>query len=319
MKLYNPPRLTGRYLDPVMRSRWLTSGPMCEKLQSAVAAWFNVRPEQVVLGASATACFQACLWLISLCNRRHGRLYIAKGTWPGMHQATWLVPGIQRQPSRYTADIIVLTDIGGRRLCPEDEVQGFPPAVQWLIHDACHSWTMNRNCDFTLVSFYPTKLVPGAEGGAVICHSPDLAWKLRQLLYCGLEPGRAGMGIPPLLKGMKANMTDIAAALNLEALERAPRYIEAQGKAWERMAEVGRDMNFRIRQQPTRPYLMQLEVPPGKNVRELIHRLKERGIPAAWNFPPNQLLTLPCHPSMTRAEMRRIFANVIFAENALRL
>lgn len=302
MKLFAPPSLQGRHLSETLASDWLTTGPQCGLFQEEVAATFpETRSDQIVLGSSVTTCFEAILGLIAIRNNRHRKIYIADATWPGMHQAIWNMPGLVRVSMPSEADIVVLTDIGGRRLCEEDErhlYTGKP--VNWLIHDASHSWVPKPNADFALMSCYPTKLLAGAEGGVVRCYSPNDARDLRRFLYNGLEPGRAGQGDIPSLQGRKGNMTDVTAALNREALENMPAYLRHIRGAWHVMAQMAEEAGVPYRKQPERPYLFQIEVPRGPfdsgtdmRLGEIMHTLGKKSIPSARNFRPSGLLTVP--------------------------
>jgi hypothetical protein len=266
---------------------------MCERLMQALGAFFGVDPARIVLGASATACWQGILDMIG-----PARVLLTDATWPGMHLAV----SYTRTTSQ--AIIQVRTDIGGRRC---DDPAWIAGAVR--VKDACHSWVPDPTAEFTIFSFYPSKLAPsGAEGGVVLTGDPGRAELLRRYLYCGMRPGQAGSGEPPSVPGRKANMTDVAAALNLEALERAPRYMREVADAWGRMAEIGRQMELQIRQQDIRPYLFQVEVPESwPPIPELMATLRTWSVPSAWNFPPAPLLTLPCHPAMSNEEMKRVF------------
>jgi dTDP-4-amino-4,6-dideoxygalactose transaminase len=203
-------------------------------------------------------------------------------------------------------DVRVLTDIGGRRsIDPIQDIQGTV-----YIHDACHSWMPDPAAAFGLVSFYPTKLVPGAEGGAVICSHEEAAEELASWLYCGLVPGSAGQGHRPERAGRKANMTDVTAALNREALELAPAHIRATGEAWLQLADAAFRRDIPYRYQNERPYLFQVEVPFEENVQPFRARLAARGVPSAWNFRPSSLVTIPCLPGTTQSRAKDLMDKV---------
>lgn len=293
MKLFDPPRLTGKYLSKTLASGWLTSGPRCQELQEATAAFIGCRPEQVVLASSATAAWQGILDLLG-----HVVVRLTPATWPGMyHVIRNSVAGLW-YPSNDKWDVRVETDIGGRRLSDYDKQ--WVVSGRWYVHDACHSWLPDPKADFGLVSFYPTKLVPGAEGGAVICKRPEDAEQLRLWLYCGLKPGGAARGETPAVWGRKANMTDVTAALNLEALELAPKHIQNIEEAWCTMS--GRaywlQIGHLVRQQNERPYLFQIDYDFKKG--------PPTHCPWARNFAPANLLTLPCYPGLSKAQAQDI-------------
>jgi DegT/DnrJ/EryC1/StrS aminotransferase family protein len=297
--LFAPPKLTGKYLHKTLASGWLTSGARCAELREVVAAFLNRRPEQVVLAASATAGFQAVVDLVRDRRRCWGDISVrlTPATWAGMTNAAhypW-----QDGPLG-APDIYVRTDIGGARPSEYDASLHRPPCRVY-VHDSCHSWLPHLDADFGLVSFYPTKLVPGAEGGAVICKNPLDAEPLQRLLYCGLVPGSGSR--EPKGWGRKANMTDVTAALNLEALELAPKYIEQIEEAWCTLSGAAYFLGIahRVRQQAIRPYLFQLAhdfatTPPPKHC------------PWARNFAPANLITLPCFPGLTKGQAQDILA-----------
>jgi dTDP-4-amino-4,6-dideoxygalactose transaminase len=216
--------------------------------------------------------------------------------------------GCFRWPELYSRepDVVVLTDIGGRRgIDPLPSIQG-----KVYVHDACHSWMPDPAAAFGLVSFYPTKLVPGAEGGAVICREEADAEELASWLYCGLVPGSAGQGHQPTRAGRKANMTDVTAALNREALELAPAHIRATGEAWLQLADAAFRRDIPYRYQNERPYLFQVEVPTQDDVQPLRAGLEAMGVPSAWNFRPSPLVTIPCLPGTTRSQAKDLMDKV---------
>lgn len=291
LPLFSPPKLTGKYLTDVLASRWLTTGPMNDRLRVALSEFFGVDSMSVVLCSSATAGFQAILDLL----QPHWAA-IDDSTWPGMYHVLHHFKSVPGGPV-----LVVETDIGGRRSkSPPDLRQPTPP--QFLLHDACHSWIDDKAAAFTLFSCYPTKLVPGAEGGVILC-SPAHAEHLRAWVHCGLIPGTGGWQ-KPKLPGRKANMTDVQAALNLEALELAPAYMKEIEISWHLLAGYCQHHGIPYRDQPIRPYLFQLEVDPN-DYRDL---LEERI--ASWNFPPAKLLTIPCIPGLTTRQIEQYFERI---------
>jgi hypothetical protein len=209
MDLYKPPRLTGKYLDKVLASRWLTEGPMVERFREAVAEKLGVGPDRIALAARATSGFQAvldflhhnyswgeiwsgdCLFVdcteATFIGIRHSIRHAGLGVW----DRTW----VSGRP-----DVLVKTDIGGRRLAEEDEntstrvyVAGGAADPKWYIHDACHSWLPDPAADFAVLSCYPTKPVPGAEGGVVVCKEPEHAREIESWCTSGLDPVHPGV------------------------------------------------------------------------------------------------------------------------------
>ena len=308
-KLFDPPALTGKYLAEVLASKWLTMGPMCERLQDRLAEYFKRDKDCVVLAGSATVGFQAVMDHLVTHRRGFGDgtwVEIRKDTWPGMRQAVRHA-GLELGGT-VPAKILVHTDIGGAEPAPK------PPQDKlntWFIHDACHSWRPIVWADFAVMSFYPTKLVAGAEGGVVLCSSAYRAADLRLRLNCGLAPAH-GAGAKRLLypevEGRKGNMTDVQAALNLEALELAPAYMAEIAASWEIMRFAATTYDLEYRYQPLQPYLFQVEVEGRDRVPEVRLELERLGVPSAWNFPPNRYVTLPLYPGLKVSEANEIMA-----------
>lgn len=205
------------------------------------------------------------------------------------------------------ADVVILTSIGGSALIDPNRRES--DEGQTWIHDACHSWMLEWWADWTFFSLYPTKLVPGVEGGVVVAPSEEDAEELEKWLYCGLRPGGAGRGEKPWCPGRKANMTDVNAALNLEALELAPDYIEGIQESWRAYAELATEHMIPYRGQPYRAYLFQIEVPASK-VMDVRESLATWGVPSAWNFPPAGLVTIPLYPRMSKTVQSLVLCQV---------
>lgn len=319
MKLFDPPILCGKYLSttvaqakgedgdvtcPVLESGWLTTGSMCRRLKERLAKYLQCSSKQISLTSSATAGFQAVLDYLHN-ERGLDWVNITDATWPGMHQAIFHAGML-----RGAGEVHVFTHIGGPLESDGSPDPAAPCSVNIL--DACHSWVCPPSwADFVLYSFYPTKLVPGCEGGVVVSKDPDMAVAIDDWSYCGLRPGEAGQGRQPRVCGRKANMTDVAAALNLEALELSTDYRRDISAAWCKLAVAADRWKVAYRMQPVAgAYLFQLE---HADVPVLRLALASRGIPTAWNFYPAPLVTLPMWPCMTEYEANWIIHQVVEA------
>lgn len=281
--LFRPPRLKGKYLDGVLSSGHLTTGPMVERLREALGEYFGVFPGLIALGASATACFQAL--------RDH-----LDESWFQFDGPTWpLLVQIAHEQGKIRGfacqRVDVVTDIGGTMRLP-----GPKWPTSWAVHDACHGWTY-QHADYTLLSFYPTKLCGAAEGGALIFNGPEAGVEAEEVQLL-LNSGIPGAGSAPDYsradpRGRKANMTDVQAALALEALEDLPRRKEAARSDWEIAESYFSEFcgdQVTVKPQPIQPYLFQVKC---SDVPRAIGLLRAAGVGAAWNFPPSQWLTVP--------------------------
>jgi dTDP-4-amino-4,6-dideoxygalactose transaminase len=284
--LFKPAPLSGKYARRVAASPHRTTGPQCARLKKALAAEFPMwTPDQIVLGNSATACFEALLRVMK------GKVLFIGETYP-------LLPSInQRQPSHSAVLGYVHTDIGG---VTADRFAGY-------LLDCCHSWAPSHRFEYSLVSFYPTKLVPGVEGGALFCQSTLMAQRLQATLNCGffqdLDRTRTRVWEDMESNAMKGNMTDVAAAYNREALEHLHHQIRGIRNT---QVQICREIFEHPRLRRGR-YLMQVQVP---DVPEAQKIAKGMGVASGWNFPPNQWLTVPSWAGMNEDQIGKVTAVV---------
>lgn len=304
--LFKPPIHTGKYMADVVCSGWYAPGRQNQLFKEELCNFFrslDPTPNHFVLGSSATALFQALLMTF-----RRDSLVTAcfmEPTWPGMYTALRATGG---GFSSLCPSIIVQTDIGGAALRSVDKK--LYPERPWL-RDACHSWFKDPLSDYMLLSCYPTKLVPGAEGGVLYCKNLDHALAVDEMVRSGV-PALYTSSSHSRLEGfsdpkheyvrgaLKATMPDLLAALNREALEAAPNYISDIAEAWHKLELTAEDLEIPHKPQPLRPYLFQVGVPGTLPSRQsLVAHLTDAGIPTAWNFPPHLWVTLPCFPGMS--------------------
>lgn len=308
--LFKLPRHSGKYIKGVLKSGWYAPGPLGELLKKKLGEMFTYSPEQIVLTASATASFGAVLGLIRWAGSNL-QVAISDHTWAGMYR-TLEQEGFHENTAG-VADVRVDSDLGGAT------THNIPigPQPPFTIQDCSHGWIPRQGYDFSIASFYPTKLVPGAEGGVIFCKSRENAALLEKQINCGLGalwalpgpghslakvPGRHGQGraydVVGHAIGRKATMPDLLAAINLEALEGHREYAEGIAKSWRLLEAAAMGLGIRYVFQDVQPYLFQVELPNTPSVPRARAALLERGVETAWNFPPAPLLTVPCWPGM---------------------
>lgn len=319
MRLHNPPILTGKYLKATLESGHLAAGAQVEALRWELGAYFGVSPETVVLGSSATALGLA---LFDYLEKEHRWIRFPELS-PGFngHTSAVVWPVFRNMFRRHNVDAKALvgsqrgqwlTDIGGASVF-QDEVDSTLVSVL----DACHSWRLLEGVDFTLLSFYPTKLCAGAEGGAIVCTSSHAAADLQRLVNCGLD--RAG-DRPSFYhmdyRGRKASMTDVTAALNREALEGLGQRKRDVHQQWVAMRDqflsrVGPKTEVdRIVSQPEQAYLLQLRVDAPAKAFAIAD---EVGVATQVNFPPSTAVTFPCWPGLALYEQELVFEAMVEA------
>jgi dTDP-4-amino-4,6-dideoxygalactose transaminase len=121
-----------------------------------------------------------------------------------------------------------------------------------VIEDAAHAigaeWRGRRIGGFGNVaafSFYVTKNISTAEGGALMTDDPKIAAEVERLALHGLSLGAwqrfsdSGFRHYEVVRpGFKYNMTDIQAAMGLHQLPRLDEWIDRRAELWERYDEL---------------------------------------------------------------------------------
>ena len=193
---------------------------------------------------------------------------------------------------------------------------GAPAAVGYasIIDDAAHGLPRGvPETAATITSFYATKLIGGAEGGAVLGPHAETVRDTRDYTDKPLSGAR-----------LNDKMNDMEAALTLAQLKRLPELLAAREQLatryGERLSNVGlpRDVAGRVWYR----YAIECE-----DARELAARLERHGVIA---HPPvedwrdeaqrdatpiasrayERLLSLPLYPTLTEPEQDRVIAAV---------
>lgn len=117
-----------------------------------------------------------------------------------------------------------------------------------IVEDAAHAigaeWRGKRigaHGNLTAFSFYVTKNITTAEGGAIATNDPEIAAAVERLALHGLSAGAWQRFSDTRFKhydvvdpGFKFNMTDLQAALGLHQLPRLDAWIERRAELWDR-------------------------------------------------------------------------------------
>ena len=235
---FSPPSLGSAEEDAVLevlRSRWLTSGKQVEAFERAIEALVG---RKAYATSSATMGFQALLLAIGV--GPGWKVCFPAVTFSGVPMQAFMMGatvqfvdidenGFMDMPADWKSaakQIVVPTHLAG--------AVASVPAIRarigssLLIEDCAHLYPGFRsdayvagactNSDYSIFSFYPTKCVATAEGGAVTA-AHDLALKSARLhgfdrdsaSHHATNGGPGGYDVVGL--GTKANMSDVAAAI----------------------------------------------------------------------------------------------------------
>jgi UDP-4-amino-4,6-dideoxy-N-acetyl-beta-L-altrosamine transaminase len=174
-----------------------------------------------------------------------------------------------------------------------------------LLEDAAHSIgstyrgrPVGSLADLTTFSFFPTKNLTTAEGGAVVSPDPELAARAHRFHFIGLERDRSRMRHPdegPWHQevhewGLNYRLPDVLAALGLSQLRRLEAFKARRAEVFARYAEGLADVDglgLPTVRDDVDPiwHLYPVRVRGGRR-REVFERLREQGIGVQVNYIP---------------------------------
>jgi dTDP-4-amino-4,6-dideoxygalactose transaminase len=351
----------------VLGSGWLTTGPEVAEFEREFADW--VGAEHAVAIASCTAAIELSLRALQLpvgarvlsstmtfCGALHAIVHaglrpILVDVNPDtqMPDAATVAAAVRREGP---ADAMVVLHFAGDPAPVEEMAEAAELPLTRVVEDAAHALGTQvgkRNVGTlsaaTCFSFYATKNLPIGEGGMVTTDDPDIEAHLRRARLHGMSrdawsrysPGsswRYQVGVP----GLKANMTDIQAAIGRAHLSHFPSWQKRRGQLADHydrlLAEVP---GIRPAHRPGcgrhawHIYVIRVEPAYGVSRDELIELLAERGISCSVHFIPNhhhpyfeellgadpadfpgaeavfpQIVSLPLHPRLDEEDVDRI-------------
>ena len=160
-----------------------------------------------------------------------------------------------------------------------------------VVEDAAHSFGVRYGHligDTACYSFYPNKNITSGEGGMVVCKTKEIAENVRRVTTQGLNTDshmRYSAKYVAHYKvespGIKANMSDIHAAIGLAQLKRWPQFEGKRKAIWEIYEEA-----FGKKPAPHSRHIYTIAV---ENRNAIRYRLYEAGIGTGIHFNPLHL------------------------------
>jgi UDP-4-amino-4-deoxy-L-arabinose-oxoglutarate aminotransferase len=306
-------------VNHVLRSGWITTGPMAAQFEKQLANYCGVQ-ESVVL-ASATAGMH--LLLMSLGIGPGDEVITPSMTWVStvnlitLSGAKPVFADIDRDTLMVTPYTVAACMSERTRLIVPVHFAGAPvdlhPLRQMagkrqiaLVEDAAHAigteyYDEKIGREGTCVfSFHPIKNMTTGEGGALICDDPEMLARIRRLKFHGLGVDafdRQTLGRAPqaevLEPGFKYNLTDISAALGIEQLKKLEGFITRRTELAyyyrERLNEVDEILPLGDVPYPSRHawhlfIVRLLKNRPGLDRNSFMAALKERNIGTGLHF-----------------------------------
>lgn len=301
----------------VLRSKWLSTGPVTAEFEAALAKY--VRSKYALGVMSCTAAIHLALEAIGIkagdevlttpmtfVATAHAVLHC--GATPRFvdveDSGNINVDLVRKAISKKTKAILPVHLYG--QMCDMKALRKVAKGIP-IIEDAAHALESERDGvrvgqlgEAACFSFYPTKSITCGEGGALTTSNRKLFEVVRLLRLHGMDKSAADRYTKRyqhwdvVVDGWKYNMADPQAALLLGQLERAEEIRKKRERAALRYREAfekaGIEMPALVPNAKHAWHLFTIHVPP-KRRDEILHGLQDRGVGVAVNFRAIHLLT----------------------------
>jgi UDP-4-amino-4,6-dideoxy-N-acetyl-beta-L-altrosamine transaminase len=266
----------------VLRSDFLTQGPVVPRFEDAVARCVGAR-YAVAVNSATSALHIACaglglgpgdwLWTVPntfVASANCGLYCGAQVDFVDIDPVTWNMSTGRLKDKLVAAKkagklpkIVVPVHFAGH---PTDQEQIWNLAQEFgfkVLEDASHSIGASHNgvavgncrwSDVTVFSFHPVKIITSGEGGMALTNDEELAGRMEMLRTHGItrKPGKfsekaaASWHYEQQLLGFNYRMTDIQAAIGLSQLQRLPQYVERRNALARRYNSGLRDLPLQL-------------------------------------------------------------------------
>lgn len=349
----------------VLRSGWLTTGQECAAFERELAAFVGGGSHVVALSSGTAALETAFAYLGLPAGSRVGVpawTFVSSALAPMKH-------GLRPVLLDVEADTLNL-DVTSLEPALEEGLDALLPVhfggvpVDSRVHELCaeHAVPMVEDCAHALgatdqrgpmkargsvagcFSFYATKNLTTAEGGALVTEDAALAnfaesYRLHGLSRDAWARNRADgpSSYDLVMPGIKANLPDLLAALGRVQLARFPELQRRRSvlvaRYRDQLAQIPglRCVPSGTAPEGTAHHLMAVILPEHAHRHSVRQELTRRGVASSVHFPPlnefslfqqqaeigptgtptatelgDRALTLPLHPGLTNAEVDRV-------------
>lgn len=302
----------------VLRSDWLTTGPMVERFERALAERVGAR--YAVVFSSGTAALHGAYFAagvgpgdevitspLTFAATANAALYLgARPVFADVQEDTGNIDPVQvrRLVSRRTK-VIAPVDFAGHP-ADLDELKEIAREVgAVLVEDACHALgaryrgrPVGSIADMTVFSFHPVKHITTGEGGAVVTDNPAFYERLLLFRNHGItknpflmqRPSEGPWYYEMQVLGYNYRLSDISCALGLSQLRKLDRFLR-------RRNEIVAVYNAAFADEPvicpvTRPdvepawHLYVVRLKNGLSRRTVVERLHGLGIGVQVHYIP---------------------------------
>ena len=242
-------------VEAVLRSDWLTQGPMVERFERALAERCGAR-HAVVVANGTVALHLACLAAnlgpgdegitSSLTFLASANCMLYCGATPvfvdiGPH--TWNIEPYRIEEAITDRTKVLIPVHFAGLPCDMREIRAVARARGLtIIEDACHALGATYESqpvgapeasDMVCLSFHPVKHITTGEGGAILTQDDSTAQRLRRLRHHGVtkDPGQMERNDGPWYyevheMGFNGRLTDIQCALGMSQLSRLDSFLQ---------------------------------------------------------------------------------------------
>ena len=263
----------------VLRSDWLTQGPVVPRFEEAVARYANAN-FAVAANSATSALHIACLaldlgpgdWLWTCPNTfvasANCGLYCgARVDFVDIDPKTYNMSVRSLREKLYQAElnnklpkIVIPVHFAGQS-CEMKEIGALASQYGFrIIEDASHAVGgkylgepvgKGSYSDITVFSFHPVKIITAGEGGMAMTSCPQLASRMRRFRSHGLTSDRTEMRVRPELEiwnyqqiglGYNYRLSDIHAALGLSQFNRLNEFVVKRHRIAERYNQALADL-----------------------------------------------------------------------------
>ncbi|MDR0796831.1 MAG: DegT/DnrJ/EryC1/StrS family aminotransferase [Tannerella sp.] len=228
------------FLQQIWDNKWLTNnGPLHQQLEQELADYLDVK--YISLFSNGTLALMSALQALNI----HGEVITTPFSFVATTHSLWwnkITPVfvdiepeyLNLDPNKIEAAItektmaIMPVHVYGNP-CRVDEIQRIADKFGLkVIYDAAHAFGVKKNGisvlnygDLSVLSFHATKVYSTIEGGAIVCHTPEMKHRIDNLKNFGFR-GETVVEEP----GMNAKLNEVQAAYGLLQLKYVDGFIK---------------------------------------------------------------------------------------------
>jgi perosamine synthetase len=303
----------------VLKSGWITQGPMVDKFEKALAEYCNSK-YAIVVSSGTSALHLAYLVAgvgvqdeiitspLTFAATATTAVYCkAKPVFADIQEDTLNIDPheIEKKITKKTKAIVPV-DFAGQP-CDYSEIKKIAQKHKLLtIEDASHSLgSLYKNkrvgslADMTILSFHPVKTITTGEGGAILTNNKDFYEKLKTLRHHGIvkNPKKGKWYYEVEKIGYNYRLTDFQCALGISQLKKLNKFIQRRreivkiyNKAFKDMKEIKLLVERKYVKSAWHIYPIQLNLEKLKsNRKKIFEKLQKQGIGVQVHYLPLNL------------------------------